>query len=222
MIDDVRIIPLSESSVVVEFGRTISLKLNQKAIALAKSLNSSPFLGMIEAAPAYASTSVFFDVSRIQTEFPHIDPHQFVSDQIRTCLQVLVELDDQRPETIEIAFAVDEGEFDLAFVAERTKMSKSDVIELFTASEYRVFMLGFLPGFPYMGILDERLALPRRDVPRTRVPVGSVAVAGQQVGIYPQDSPGGWHIIGKTSARMFDPDNLALLEPGMNVRFLAE
>ncbi len=111
---------------------------------------------------------------------------------------------------------------DIDDVARRCECAVSDVIERHSAREYHVFMVGFLPGFPYLGVLDSRLSLPRRDVPRQVVPRGSVAIAGAQTGIYPSDSPGGWHVIGRTPVALFDatatpPGRLA---PGDRVRFV--
>lgn len=222
MSDEVRIIPLSESAVVVEFGRTISVELNQKAISLAKALNSNPFPGMIESAPAYASTSVFFDVNAVLSTALRVEPVESVARSILARLDDLAIEGDTETQVVEIPFTIDDGEFDLENVSEHCGLTTEQVIETFTSAEYRVFMLGFLPGFPYMGTLDDRLVLPRRDVPRERVPAGSVAIAGKQVGIYPQDSPGGWHILGRTNVPMFDAGKLALLKPGMKVRFVAE
>lgn len=222
MSHDVRIIPLSESAVVVEFGRAVTVELNQKAISLAGSLMSDPFPGMIEAAPSYASVCVYFDLAAVYKTSPNNDPIETVERSIISVLSELKIDSDPARQTIDIPFVVDNGEFDLANVAERCGLTTEQVIEAFTSVEYRVFMLGFLPGFPYLGTLDERLVLPRRDVPRERVPVGSVAIAGQQAGIYPQDSPGGWHILGRTKVPMFDAEKLAFLRPGMKVRFVAE
>ena len=111
---------------------------------------------------------------------------------------------------------------DLSELAERLQRSESEVIGLHTETEYTVQMVGFLPGFPYLGPLPEALHLPRRDTPRLRVPPGSVAIAGGQTGIYPQASPGGWHLIGHTDFRLFDPHERppARLQPGQRVRFV--
>ena len=111
---------------------------------------------------------------------------------------------------------------DLSEVAERLGLSAREVIERHSGPVYTVFMTGFLPGFPYLGPLPEALELPRRDAPRLRVPAGSVAIAGRQTGIYPQASPGGWHLIGHTEVPLFNPavSTPALLQPGMQVRFM--
>jgi len=111
---------------------------------------------------------------------------------------------------------------DLAEVAARTGRTEADVMRLHAAVEYRVFCVGFVPGFPYLGLVPEELALPRRPTPRLHVPTGSVAIAGRQTGIYPADTPGGWHLIGRTDRRTWDPrrEPPALLEPGARVRFV--
>ncbi|MFH1474655.1 MAG: 5-oxoprolinase subunit PxpB [Chloroflexota bacterium] len=111
---------------------------------------------------------------------------------------------------------------DLADVAARTGLAEADVIRVHSGTVYRVFLVGFVPGFPYLGVLPDELALPRRPTPRLRVPAGSVAIAGRQTGIYPAASPGGWHLIGRTDAPIWDPhrDPPALLAPGDRVRFV--
>jgi KipI family sensor histidine kinase inhibitor len=113
---------------------------------------------------------------------------------------------------------------DLADVAARTGLSERDVVRLHAGVLYRVLVLGFVPGFPYLGILPEALDLPRRETPRLRVAAGSVAIAGRQTGIYPFATPGGWHLIGRTEAAIWDPrrDPPALLAPGDRVRFVAD
>jgi KipI family sensor histidine kinase inhibitor len=112
---------------------------------------------------------------------------------------------------------------DLAAVASATGLSEEAVVKLHTSAVYRVFMLGFLPGFAYMGPLDSRIALPRLGTPRARVPPGSVAIAERQTGIYPMESPGGWHLIGRTDIRPVQPERseLFLFKPGDHVRFTA-
>jgi len=110
---------------------------------------------------------------------------------------------------------------DLDEVARRTQLTTAEVVSIHIAALYRVFVIGFVPGFAYLGPLDARLALPRRDSPRKRVPPGSVAIAERQTGIYPSATPGGWHIIGSTTERMFDPSRLepSLLSVGDRVKF---
>ena len=110
---------------------------------------------------------------------------------------------------------------DLPEVAALAGCTEEDVVRIHTSVEYRVFVVGFVPGFAYMGVVDDRLALPRRAVPRTKVPAGSVAIAAGQTGIYPIETPGGWHLLGRTPIRPFDPDRSepVLFSPGDRVRF---
>jgi KipI family sensor histidine kinase inhibitor len=125
--------------------------------------------------------------------------------------------------TIEIAvrYGGDDG-IDLREVAQASGLSEEEAIALHAGADYSVSFVGFLPGFAYLEGLDERLHRPRHAQPRARVPAGSVAIAGTQSGVYPFDSPGGWHLIGRTDARMFDPSRepAALLQPGDRVRFI--
>jgi KipI family sensor histidine kinase inhibitor len=111
---------------------------------------------------------------------------------------------------------------DLEGLCEFSKLTRTDVLDIFLSGTYRVYMLGFLPGFAYMGDVDERIAAPRLKTPRTMVPKGSVGIAGKQTGIYPRESPGGWNIIGRTNLEMFDPTSPepCLLRPGDEVAFV--
>jgi inhibitor of KinA len=131
-------------------------------------------------------------------------------------------IDIPEPKTVEIPVAYG-GEFgpDLEWVARYHKTTTEKVVQLHTATTYQVYMIGFTPGFPYMGELPERLATPRRETPRTTIPEGSVAIAQRQTGIYPVESPGGWHILGRTPMKLFNPLQIppALLEMGDLVRF---
>jgi KipI family sensor histidine kinase inhibitor len=122
---------------------------------------------------------------------------------------------------IGVHYGGDDGP-DLKAVAEWARCSPEEVIERHAARTYRVYMLGFVPGFSYMGRVDERIAAPRRRVPRDRVPAGSVGIAGEQTGVYPIATPGGWQLIGRTDAVMFDADRAqpSLLQPGDEVRFV--
>ena len=221
---DYRIFPLGDSALTVEFGTHISLELNEKALALAAYFEQHPFPGFIEAVPAYSSTTLFFDVGEVRASSPDFPTafdavkHLAVNAE-KTSKKVL-----QRSQR-EVEIPVDFGKAsapDLAIVAEANALSSENVIEIFIAARYRVFMLGFLPGFAYMGEVDDRIATPRRKTPRVTVPKGSVGIAGNQTGIYSLDSPGGWQIIGRTDVPMFisNAANPSLLQPGDTVRFV--
>lgn len=216
---DHKIVHLSESAVVVEFGRTIDFELNDKALDLASSLVTDPFPGFIEAVPAYASTTVFYDpvVVRLNS-FALTD---LLTKRIFNGRGLHGRRETSSPIEIPVDFS-DRCAPDLADISNRLKLKPGRVIDRFLARTYRVFMIGFLPGFAYMGEVDETIAVPRKEAPRTAVPKGSVGLAGRQTGIYPLESPGGWQIIGRTSVEMFTPDakEPAFLKAGDQVRFV--
>lgn len=215
---------LGDSAMTIEFGVGIDEDVNQLAIACADQLDKTRFPGFIEAAPAYASTTVFFDPFQVYSE---IGDHSRIRDHVRERIMLAaaatVETCPSIGRSVEIRTRFG-GEFgpDLTELAARCGISESDVIEAFINREYRVFMLGFLPGFAYMGKVDERIAVPRRDVPRRSVPSGSIGIADDQTGIYPFDSPGGWQLIGRTDIKVFDKENVPpyFFSPGDRVRFV--
>lgn len=220
-----KILPLGESAAIVEFGNVITQELNRKAICLAEHLSANPFPGFIESVPAYASTTVFYDVVKIRQRFEHRESaFDTVAEILRSALGEMKFSDKPELDVIEIPTMFDEQSApDLALVSEACGLSPQRVIELFTSITYRVFMVGFLPGFAYMGEVDERLSMPRKQQPRQAVPKGSVGIAGRQTGIYPLESPGGWQLIGRTEAELFTPQNETptLFQPGDLVRFVA-
>jgi KipI family sensor histidine kinase inhibitor len=210
-----RIFPLGDSAATIEFGNAISADLNGRSIALAQNLSEAPFAGMIETAPAYASATVFYDNQLTQFET--------VKRELEKRSELIAFAESGESMLIEIPILIsDETAPDLARVAEFAALSIDETLELFLSGTYRVYMLGFLPGFAYMGEVDNRIACPRLETPRTKVPRGSVGIAGKQTGIYPLESPGGWNIIGRTEVRMFDPDSdtPCIVKPGDEVRFI--
>lgn len=216
--------PLGESAVIVEFGNIVSDDLNARAITLSNSLAANPFPGFVEAFPSYSSTTVFFDLLRVRAENPSA-PTAFSA--IESILrQIVANLTVQHADTgrefeVHVDFSSRHG-MDLETVAVSCGLSVRDVIDIFTERIYRVYMIGFLPGFAYMGEIDVRLRQPRRQQPRTRVPKGSVGIAGSQTGVYPLDTPGGWQILGRTETEFFRPEaeSPSLLAPGDHVRFV--
>ena len=221
----IRIFSLGDSALTVEFGKTISRTLNKKAIALSDFFERNPFPGFVESVPAYSSTTVFYDLLTVRRNFPAF-PTAFeaVRNLAAEAINNLNVTQTRSSQTVEIPFHIDaESALDLEFVAESSGLSPEKVIEIFTGTIYRVFMLGFLPGFSYMGEVDDRIATRRRDTPRVRIPKGSVGIAGKQTGIYSLESPGGWQIIGRTDLEMFTPnaETPSLLKPGDQVRFIA-
>ena len=223
MSDPYRIFSLGDSALTVEFGNEISVELNERAIALSNYLESHPFPGFIETVPAYASTTVFYEIGGVRSSFPAADTaFSTVQAIVEDALKRIATTEPSAPRTVEIPVCFDpDAALDLEYVAERSDLSTQEVIDVFLSRTYRVFMLGFLPGFTYMAEVDERIATPRKDAPRTAVPKGSIGIAGKQTGIYSLDSPGGWQIIGRTGVAMFTPDGErpTLLRPGDQVKF---
>lgn len=217
------IFPLGDAGLTVKFGNEISAELNNRVINLAGFFDANPFPGFIETVPAYASLTVFYDVLIVRRNFPEF-PTAFeaIKSFTETALQNLDDLQKKKPRLIEIPVCFDaEYALDLDSVAALNDLSSADVIKIFLAATYRVYMLGFLPGFAYMGEVDERIAAPRKTAPRLRVPKGSVGIAGRQTGIYSLESPGGWQIIGRTNIELFTPEAKmpTFLRAGDSVKF---
>lgn len=219
-----RFISLGDSALTVELGNVISVELNEIAVALSDRLMRDPFPGFIESVPAYASTSIFYDLGEVRLSFPEFP--NALSAVRRIAELTLADLGAAAPVEhsmieIPVRFDVESGP-DLSLVAEINSLSPESVLEIFTGTVYRVYMLGFLPGFSYMGEIDERIATPRKSTPRALVPKGSVGIAGRQTGIYSLASPGGWQIIGRTDLEMFTPDAPwpCKLSAGDRVRFV--
>lgn len=206
--------PLGDGGIAIRLGEGISEALSDVVVSCARTISSAEIIGVSDVVPSYATLTVFYD------------PTMIGYDDIRGRLVTLLagdsgeQVDSGAGSTVHRIPAVYDGE-DLDEVASRTGMARSDVIAIHSQAEYRVFVTGFVPGFAYLGILDERLALPRRESPRKRVPPGSIAIADRQTGIYPAATPGGWHLIGTTAERMFDPNRNppSLLQVGDRVRF---
>jgi inhibitor of KinA len=219
-----KIFPLGENALTVEFGDVISRELNEAAISLSNSLTSDPFPGLIECVPAYAATTVFYDPRKLRSALPDFPTaYEAVRSVVESHISTSTSVDSGEIRTVEIPvdFCAEAG-LDLDSMSEFHKRSIDEIVEIFLSQTYRVYMLGFLPGFAYMGEVDERIATPRLDSPRTKVPKGSVGIAGRQTGIYPLESPGGWQIIGRTDLEMFDPSKTepCILSPGDEVRFI--
>jgi KipI family sensor histidine kinase inhibitor len=210
-----RIVPVGDAALTIELGDIIDLAINQRVFMLEQALQTTPAIGVIDLVPTYRSLLVLFDPC--QVDFQSLSQH--INDKLRGLS------DEQGQHSREVNIPVHYGGEngpDLAFVAEHNQLTSREVIEIHTSQLYPVYMMGFTPGFPYLGGMDERIAAPRLASPRTLVKAGSVGIAGQQTGIYPIDSPGGWRIIGKTEFALFDPaaDQPFALSPGDLVRFV--
>lgn len=218
------IFALAPGAATVDFGNEISVALNDRAIALAMWFDNNRFPGFIEAVPAYSSVAIFYDLSLVRRAFPQFGTgFEAIKSLIRSALPNLSSeaSADARMIEVPVDFTAAAAP-DIEAVAAERGISAEELVEIFVSKTYRVFMLGFLPGFPYMGEVDERIAVPRKRTPRTRVPKGSIGIAGRQTGIYPLESPGGWQIIGLTELEMFTPntDPPTMLQPGDEVKFV--
>ncbi len=213
--DPLRLLPVGDSALSIEFGDEIDPAINAQVHALAAALGECPLPGVGEAVPTYRSLLLHYDPLRLSLA-------EVTAFAEETLSQVKARARPE-PRVVEIPVCYG-GEFgaDLAFVAQHNGQSLDEVIRLHSSMLYPVYMLGFSPGFAYMGGLHKAIATPRLSTPRTRVPVGSVGIAGEQTGIYPIATPGGWQLIGRTPVRLFDPqrDPPALLHPGDRVRFV--
>ncbi len=220
-----RIFPLGTDALTIDFGNEISLELNDKSVNLAEYLEKNRFEGLREIVPAFASVTIFYDVFTVRKNFVEFETaFEAVSKLAENALQNALDKRHSTSRLIEIPVDIgDEFALDLEFVAAHNNLTKAKVIEIFTAATYRVFMLGFMPAFAYMGEVSEQIAAPRKSSPRLLVPKGSVGIAGRQTGIYPFDSPGGWQIIGKTRFELFTPqtENPCALRAGDLVKFYA-
>jgi inhibitor of KinA len=209
-----RFLPAGDTALVIEFGQTIDRRISAHVLDLARRLETSSIEGIVETVPTFRSLMI------------HYDPTIIDDHALRARLAPLLEgLRDTfvpgRHLKIPVCYTDGLGP-DLAEVAALTALTPEDVVACHAGQTYYVYAVGFLPGFPYMGDLPAALVLPRRASPRLKVPPGSVAIAMAMTGIYPQECPGGWHLIGSTPLRIWDRARLpqpALLMPGDSVEF---
>jgi inhibitor of KinA len=211
-----RIVPAGESALIVEFEARIDPEVNARAIACAEAIQAAGLAGVRDVVPTYRSVAVYFDPLRTDGD-ALIARLNRVAEAPPPASAVLRE-----PVRIPVCYGGELGP-DLAGVAAYAGLSEADVTRLHAAATYRVFMLGFVPGFAYLGIVDQRIAMPRHASPRLRVPIGSVGIAGVQTGVYPAQTPGGWQLIGRTPLKPFDPsrDDPFLMKAGDAVQFHA-
>lgn len=211
---EARILTLSDNAVTVQFGETIDPEINLRVQLAYKMINASGIRGIIELVPTYRSLSVYYDPAELSLSA--------LKAEIEPLIKNIKAAADERGELIRIpvAYGRKYGE-DLSRVAGLNGLSEQEVISIHTEPEYPIYMLGFLPGFCYLGGMDKRIAAPRLATPRVKIAAGSVGIAGSQTGIYPIDSPGGWQLIGRTPKKLYDPnrEKPILLEAGMRIKF---
>ena len=212
---DVRFLLTGDTSLCAEFGNEISEKINTEIRAFNILLNKSGIRGIVETVPTYRSLMIHYD--------PEIISYRALMSRLKGLTKQLDSAELPPSEVLEIPVLYG-GEMgpDLDFVAEHAGISKEEVIKIHTSVPYLIYMLGFLPGFCYLGGLDERIHTPRLASPRIRIREGSVGIGGNATGIYPMDSPGGWQLMGMTPVKTFDPNREVpiLLEAGQYIRFI--
>lgn len=203
-----------EEAVLVRFGDGIDVRLHRRIQKFCTELGQHCIQGVVECVPAYDCVSVVFNPDVLSAQELGRTLH---SVAVQSAGDVCAPT---RVVEIPVWYGGTAGP-DLALVAEHTGLSTKDVVTIHSAPHYTVFMLGFVPGFPYLGGMDKRIAAPRKAVPRKAVPAGSVGIAGEQTGVYPLVTPGGWQLIGRTPLRLFDPECVppTLLMAGDVVRF---
>lgn len=211
-----KVVFAGDSMLLIELGAAVDPVLNERAIWLAGTLTARALPGVRDVVPAYCSVGVHFDPLR--TDLAAVE-HAIADDARR--LGEIESVPDRAPVDIAVQYGGEAGP-DLVAVAEWSGLTAAQVVERHAARTYRVYMLGFVPGFAYMGRVDPSIAAPRHRVPRERVPAGSVGIAGEQTGIYPIGTPGGWQIVGRTNSVLFRPERTppSLLAPGDLVRFV--
>ena len=211
-----RIYNIHDRAITIEFAEEISEATNRRVIALQHAIESNPFNGFIESVPAYGSLTVYFNENLSATAV-----RLLFSELIA---QVADTIDSSstpgRKISIPVCYDPSLG-IDLTWVSSHLNLSVDEIISLHTSVAYRVYMIGFIPGFPYMGTLPKQLEVPRKQTPSLKIPMGSVAIAGKQTGIYPAEVPGGWQVIGRTPLKMFDPSTspCSFLNAGDLVQF---
>lgn len=220
-----RIYGLSEKSVTITFGTEIDNDLLDHITDFNHLLLENSFSGLITTVPAYTNLTVFYDPLIVMLSDL---PGEVCFEKVSAHLNKIAAIEKEKSRltanhlVIPVCYGGDFGH-DLLTVARHNNLLETDVIDIHTAGYYTVFMIGFVPGFAYMGGMDNKLATPRKEVPAAKIHAGSVGIAGNQTGIYPLETPGGWQIIGRTPLKMFDANRSqpSLLKGGDRITFKA-
>ena len=209
-----RFLPAGDKAVSIELGGSISPEINRKVRALLLAIEKESMSEVIDLVPTYRSILAYYDPLRITLSE--------LEERLSVLEQRLDEAPGKPPKVIEIPTMYG-GEYgpDLDYVAQHNGLTPEQVMQVHSDINYQVYMMGFTPGFPYLGEVSEKIATPRLQTPRTAIPAGSVGIAERQTGVYPTESPGGWRIIGRTPIQLFDArrDPPAVVEVGDHVRF---
>ena len=212
---EIRILTAGDSSLLIEFGKEISPDINKRISATVQLMKEQHIEGVVDVIPAFASLLINYD--------PRVITYAALVKRMKHLLKVDAKVEKEVKRIFEIPVCYG-GEFgpDLANIAKHAGLSEQEVIDIHSSRDYLIYMLGFLPGFCYLGGLDERIFTPRLVNPRIRIEAGSVGIGGSQTGIYPLESPGGWQLMGKTPVKTYDPERETpiLVEAGDYIRFI--
>lgn len=216
--------PLGDQAVVIELGKDINEESQQRVQLFTSFLDGNMEPWMVEYIPAFTTVTIFYDPVAVITLFKEQSklPYDIVCIQLKKLLSRMSasEAIPQRIVEIPVCYGGEMGP-DLPFVAEHNGLTQEEVIHIHSEGDYTVFMIGFAPGFPYVGGMSEKIATPRRDTPRLKIPPRTVGIAGKQTGVYPIETPGGWQLIGRTPLELFRPEEEppTLLRAGDKIKF---
>ncbi|AKG05174.1 kinase inhibitor [Salimicrobium jeotgali] len=212
--------PLGDESLFINLGDEIDPDTHESVQAVAARLEKEKWSWLSEIVPSYTGLAVYYDAPAFYPE--HSSPYEQVAEMLKKVVETTEPREGSGHRTVEIPVCYG-GEFgpDISVVAGENGLTEEEVIKRHSDNEYLVYMLGFAPGFPFLGGMDERIATSRKDSPRTSLPAGSVGIAGSQTGVYPVVSPGGWQLIGRTPFKLFNPDreSPSYVQPGDRVKF---
>lgn len=212
---NIRILTAGDSSILIEFGKEINPEINGKITSLVQLMKEQHIEGVVDIIPAFCTLLVNYD--------PRVITYEEIRDRMEKLLKIETRASESRRRVYEIPVCYG-GEYgpDIENIAEHAGLSVEEVIRIHSSRDYLIYMLGFLPGFCYLGGLDERIHTPRLANPRIKINAGSVGIGGSQTGIYPLDSPGGWQLMGMTPVKTYDPEREVpiLVEAGDYIRFV--
>lgn len=212
---DIRILTAGDSALLIEFGKEINPETNRKITAIVQLMREQHIEGIVDVIPAFCSLLINYD--------PRVLSYEELKERMENLLKMETKTETTRKRIFEIPVCYG-GEYgpDIDNIAEHEGLSVNEVIKIHSSKDYLIYMLGFLPGFTYLGGLDERIHTPRLASPRLTIRAGSVGIGGSQTGIYPLNSPGGWQLMGLTPVRTYDPERQTpiLVEAGDYIRFI--
>ena len=212
---EIKILTAGDASLLIEFGEEISPEINAKITVTVQLMKEQHIEGVVDIIPAFCSLLINYD--------PRVLSYDDISKRMKRLLKMDIKAGESRRRVFEIPVCYG-GQYgpDLANIAEHAGLTEEEVIKIHSSRDYLIYMLGFLPGFCYLGGLDERIHTPRLANPRLKINAGSVGIGGSQTGIYPLDSPGGWQLMGMTPVKTYDPDREVpiLLSAGDYIRFI--